>query len=52
MATFIDVLNNPEGRRLVESLEYIGNTKDNRLKNIRKNLKKELKIKFNYTYRD
>jgi hypothetical protein len=51
--SFIQVLNNPQGKKTVEAIEHIGEKpKDKILKNIRKNLIKELKEDYGYTYRD
>ena len=55
--TFIEVLNNPKGRKIIESIEEIDeelsrNPKDKILPPIRKRLVRDLKRKFNYTYRD
>lgn len=51
--TFREVLANPYGKKTVEAIEHIDmDRKDKILQNIRQNLKKELKDKFGYTYRD
>lgn len=54
--TFIEVLNNPKGRQIVESIEEIDeelsrNPKDKELQRIRIVQIRTLKRKFNYTYR-
>lgn len=50
--SFTDVLNDGEGKKTVEAIEYIDeNTKDKELIRIRKNLIKELKDKFGYEYK-
>ena len=48
--TFIDILNQPEAKKIVEQIEYIGETEDKELKRILKELKKELKDTYGWEW--
>ena len=50
LKTLIDVLNDPKGRQLIDAIDHIGQPKDQIIKEIKENLIKDLKIKFNYNY--
>lgn len=48
--TFIEILENEEGRSIIEQIEELANETEPALVSIRKNLIKDLNKKFGYKY--